>query len=482
MGLNLGPSYGAGGYADALKDIIAQREMARRTAIMEQESQQRGAQDQRVAQQQQIQNELLARNVEMQDAQSQSGRPMADYGMNEIEGPQGGPAQFSSVPPQFNAVTGQTEPPLEASNRLAARPVRGVPSLGIQPTTFRPASAEQQRASSYQGALDKEMNSGVTLSPGQSRFFGGREIGNVPAAEKQDTRSLEARYAEAMANGDQAGANQWLGAMRSQRDASTRPPAANSGTTEAQTIQAAAQNFVGNPRDLTALKTISTMRGEQRLLLYNEIKRIAPNFPIGMIDRQIKFIDGYEDPKGRAALNRAAMNNILQHTADLSDANKGYQRSGLKVANIPLNKLASQYSEAWQRYQMPLNALIGEVELYFAGGYAPYGSDKSRWQEVISGNSTPAQVEQFAKDLVHVGLRRADTDNEKFRTMMGYDDPNLITPQAKAAAERLGLGSEVAKYGSGGQLGVKVKPGTAPSPDEGGTTWTRDANGNLVRK
>jgi hypothetical protein len=195
MGLNLGPSYGAGGYADALKDIIAQQEMARRTAIMEQESQQRGAQDQRVAQQQQIQNELLARQVEMQDAQGQSGRPMADYGMNEIEGPQGGPAQFSAVPPQFNAVTGKTEQPLEASNRIAARPVRGVPSLGIQPTKFRPVSQEQQSAAKLKSALD-ELRSKVftvgekqsVVSPEFGVIYQGQQ-GETP--EQKDARELE---------------------------------------------------------------------------------------------------------------------------------------------------------------------------------------------------------------------------------------------------------------------------------------------------
>jgi len=90
-------------------------------------------------------------------------------------------------------------------------------------------------------------------------------------------------------------------------------------------------------------------------------------------------------------------------------------------------------------------------------------------------------VEAFAKDIAHVALRRADTHNEQYRTMMGTNDPNLITPRAKEGAYKLGdnLGQEVERFGSGGQIGQKQTPAqgaTPPANPTDGQLWeTRGA-------
>src|SRR5207253_4192938 len=72
-----------------------------------------------------------------------------------------------------------------------------------------------------------------------------------------------------------------------------------------------------------------------------------------------------------------------------------------------------------------------------------------------SGNATPGQTMAFTKEVVNLALDRADTANERFKTNMGYDDPNLITPQAKQSALHLDktIAERVGHYGSGGQLG-----------------------------
>ena len=44
---------------------------------------------------------------------------------------------------------------------------------------------------------------------------------------------------------------------------------------------------------------------------------------------------------------------------------------------------------------------------------------------------------------------------------MGYDDPNLVYPQTKIAAQKLGLGQVFDKYKSGGQLNQTL-PATQP--------------------
>ena len=230
---------------------------------------------------------------------------------------------------------------------------------------------------------------------------------------------------------------------RAQLNAQTREPE----------IEIAAQALV-DPQNLTALKDIASLRGDQRLKIFARAKKIDPNFDPGVTNQRVHFLQSYEDPKGRAATNRQAINNILQHAGDLSDLNQQYRRADVRVINTPLNAIANQFgNEAYTRFSTTNSVLKDELSLYFAGGYAPTADQQKIWNKIQSDTATPAQTENFAKEVVHLGLRRANTFNSQFRTNMGYDDPNMITPEAKNAAERLGLGNEVSQFGSGGGIG-----------------------------
>jgi len=243
----------------------------------------------------------------------------------------------------------------------------------------------------------------------------------------------------------------------------------NNGPSDTQMIEAAARNILANPRDLTSIKTITTLRGDQRLQLYNRIKALDPTFNVGNIDRQIKFLDAYEDPKGKPAMNRQSMNNILMHASDLSDVNQEYRRVNLRLVNTPLNKLRKQYSTDYEKYATTVAVLKDEIGLYFAGGYAPTKEQGDTWSKILNDDVTPNQIEAFAKQIIHVGLRRASTHNSDFRSVMGYDDPNLLTPDAVAAGVHLGLGDAMKPFGSGGTLGTPPRtPGTPPPAAEPG--------------
>ncbi len=263
--------------------------------------------------------------------------------------------------------------------------------------------------------------------------------------------------------------------------------------TDDKMINDAAVNILKNPKDLTSIRQITSLRGDQRLKLFNRLKELNPDFNVGNIDRQIKFLDTYENPAGKPALNRASMNNILMHAADLSAANEKYRRTNVRLVNTPVATIQKQGGTEWEQFAVPLAVLKDEIGLYFAGGYAPSVGQQKTWDEIVNDKATPNQVEQFAKDIIHVGLRRADTHNQGFKTMMGYDDPNLITPEAVTAAQKLGLGETVKKYGSGGQIGAKNVPAQPSAPPtlapsatqrvvQNGVTYdvTTDASGKVI--
>ncbi len=220
-------------------------------------------------------------------------------------------------------------------------------------------------------------------------------------------------------------------------------------------IEVAAKALI-EPRNLTALKDIASLRTDQRLKIFARAKQLDPNFDPGLVNQRIRFLQAYEDPKGRAAINRQSINNIMQHAGDLSDLNKAYAsslRGGARFLNTPINLAARQFgSEAYMNYATTLGVLTDELSLYFAGGYAPVETQRGMWEKIIKEEATPAQVEAFTKEVVHLGLRRATTFNSQFKTNMGYDDPNMIVPEAAEAGRKLGLQNELSRFGSGGAL------------------------------
>jgi hypothetical protein len=207
------------------------------------------------------------------------------------------------------------------------------------------------------------------------------------------------------------------------------------------------------PGSLTSIKLVASMRGDERGMIYAEAMKLDPNFDPGLIEQRIKFLQQYENPTGRAAMNRQAINNIMQHAGDLIDVNKAYGRADARFLNAPTNTIARQFGNtAYVNYSTTLGVLKDELGLYFAGGYAPQGEQLAMWNKILDESATPKQVETFAKEVTHLALRRATTFNSQFKTNMGIDDPNMVIPEAKRAAVKLGLEKEVEKFGSGGQL------------------------------
>jgi hypothetical protein len=254
--------------------------------------------------------------------------------------------------------------------------------------------------------------------------------------------------------------------IRHQHDTNLQLAAsANRDSGDPAMIERVARNLVDNPNNLTTMRDIGT-RGTQRLAIIDKAEQIAQaegkQFDTGLINQRVKFLEQYEDPKGKAAINRQAINNIMQHAADVSDLNELNRRSNMKVVNTPINALKDQFGDSvYTQYQTATNVLKDELGLYFAGGYSPTKTQQETWDKIQSDTATPAQTEAFAKEVIRLATRRANTFNEQFKTNMGVDDPNMITPQAKSAAERLGLSDEVKQFGVGGQLGQQ-RPSRSP--------------------
>jgi hypothetical protein len=242
-------------------------------------------------------------------------------------------------------------------------------------------------------------------------------------------------------------------------------------------VQAAA-DALRQEGSLTTLKDIGGMAGGLRLRILTQAKKDAEaageKFDVGLINERVKYIGQYENPSGGAYKNRTAINNMIQHGADLVDINNEYRRTNVQVLNTPINAIRKQFGDATLvRYNNVLDVLKGEAKIFFAGGYAPTENQEKMWNNIISNNATPAQVEAFAKEITNLGFRRASTFDSEYKKVMGHGDPDMIIPEAREAAQKLAgndaqgqmLKQNIDKFASGGEYGrpdVGYKPGQLP--------------------
>ncbi len=93
---------------------------------------------------------------------------------------------------------------------------------------------------------------------------------------------------------------------------------------------------------------------------------------------------------------------------------------------------------------------------------------QATWGKIQSGDATPAQTEAFAKEILTLSSRRASTFNAQYKSVMGTNDPAMITPDAQAASIKL-LGNDLKtnpllQFGSGGTYGKPAaKAAVAPA-------------------
>jgi ribosomal protein S15P/S13E len=207
------------------------------------------------------------------------------------------------------------------------------------------------------------------------------------------------------------------------------------------------------PNNLTSMRDIGT-RGTQREAIIAEASRKAKErgipFDVGLVNERIDFLKDYMKPTGKDSMNRRSLNNLTQHAGNLSELNHGIES---RAANTAMNSIESQFgNEAYQKYLTEAAVLKDEVTNFFAGGFAPNKEQKATWDKIIANNATPNQIESFVKTIIPEAAVRLDSTAEQFKEAMGYDDPNLVYPATKAAAQKLGLDKVFAKYKSGGQL------------------------------
>ena len=204
-----------------------------------------------------------------------------------------------------------------------------------------------------------------------------------------------------------------------------------------EALEAAAQSLAGG--DLTRLKDIASLRGEDRLFLFNRIKQLNPNFNAAEVDRKIKMEDYYANGKGADQIQ--SFGTFLQHAGGASDAVNGIRNTQSKIINKPLNWWRSNVSGSpeFQALQASLEPVRKEWQTFLLNGHALQQSDRKAGETILSDDSSPAQIQAALKVLGKTAKDRFDETNFRYKKQMGHDLKDPFSPEALEGAGKIGV-------------------------------------------
>jgi hypothetical protein len=256
------------------------------------------------------------------------------------------------------------------------------------------------------------------------------------ATEKQQAAGLENNVSEAkLAFRAAQGDPDAIKAMKllQQQKLASRPPRNDQAAADA--IEAAAQSIATmNPKDLTRLKDVASLRGDQRLLIYNRAKQINPNFSTAEVDRKAKMLDSFTNGKDGQQLQ--SFGTFLEHAGEASRVTNEFRTTSIPLVNTPLNAIRSKFGdESYSRFIAALEPVRKEFEGFLLGGRALYGDDRKAAETILSDSSSPAQIQGALKQMGHTVKARQNEIGHRFKNTMGATMEDVLGPMSQEALE-----------------------------------------------
>lgn len=215
--------------------------------------------------------------------------------------------------------------------------------------------------------------------------------------------------------------------------ASHRAPKNDQAASDA--IEAAAQSIAKmDPKDLTKLKDIASLRGDQRLLIYNRAKQINPNFSTAEVDRKAKMLDSFQN--GKDAQQLQSFGTFLEHAGEASRVANEFRTTSIPLVNTPINKLRDKFGdESYTRFVAALEPVRKEFEGFLLGGRALYGDDRKAAETILSDSASPAQIQGALKQMGHTVKARQNEIGNRFKNGMGASMEDVIGPMSAEAVQ-----------------------------------------------
>lgn len=228
-------------------------------------------------------------------------------------------------------------------------------------------------------------------------------------------------------------------------------------------IDTAAKNIVNNPTDPVALRSISSLRGDERIRLFNAIKAQGGN--VSALDRNAKLLDQFEN--GKQADQVQSFQTFLKHDADLYQAAGDFGRPGYTPSwvNKPLNYLEKNAAADPEiaAYLAKIQPVKDEIQTFLKNNHAPLATDVDDMNKILSSSLSPNQIQAVAKSLAGTAQFRLDSLNTRYKKAFNQDYDGLYDDESRNALSTLGF----AQVGAGaGRAAFRpaAKALTPPNP------------------
>ncbi len=196
--------------------------------------------------------------------------------------------------------------------------------------------------------------------------------------------------------------------------------------------------------------------------------------------QQYDYVKEFNNPNSKNQQSINSGSTFMEHMNDLLAVNQKYARTKTKVLNTPLNKIADLFgNETYTELLAAIAPVKTEYDNALKAGFAPTAEDSATVEQLLKPNSTPAQIETAGKTMAHTILRRLNSTNQGYKTHTGTDYPNMLTPDAAAALQNMGI--DTGGLQSGGSFGGVPQAGVtakAPVPPAGATGKGKASDGN----
>lgn len=175
-------------------------------------------------------------------------------------------------------------------------------------------------------------------------------------------------------------------------------------------------------------------------------------------------------PSGKTGSQITSYNTFLRHAGALYDAVDSLDNSKYSdLLNKPMNWLAqhtgdSRVADFMAAMQPPMK----EFQSFLLNNHAMHTEDVKDAHDLIDVNKTPQEIRAVLKRFAETGSARLSEQNESFKRVTGRDIPNLVSPEAAKAYNKIIGGNQ-----GGGQAETRTYQGH---------TYTKQPDGSWKRQ
>lgn len=319
-------------------------------------------------------------------------------------------------------------------------------------------------------AFPQSLKAGQKIAPAQLEHYQ-----RMYEAKQKESAPTSATLAVKAAQGDPQ-AKKALELMRERPPSVTMQMRGSDSSFEDETADSLAKG------DLTRLRDIASLRGDQRMRIFAKAKRINPQFNTADIDRKIKMEDYYANGKGADSLR--SFDIFLQHASNAADAFNEVQNTRAAIVNRPMNWIRANMGDApeYRRLVTALEPAAKEYMTFLLNNHALHESDRTALQAIIDGNMSPKAAVTTLREMAHVAEARIGAEGQRYRRTMGRDlADDVLSEEAKQAASKLGvnlrgggpapLGAPAPQGGSSPMEQFSPSTGQYRHSLDGGKTW-----------